>query len=70
MAQLDQLTDESEEVPEHDGGNVEGNAASPAEDDGPEFSSSPMPAAYGVFYSAAIGLLTLGILLAIFRAIF
>ena len=64
---LDRLTDESEVLPEHGGGNVEGK---PAEDDGPEFSSSPMPAAYGVFYSAAIGLLTLVIMLAIFRAIF
>jgi hypothetical protein len=57
-------------LPKHRGGNVEGNAVSRAGDDGPEFSSSPMPAAYGVFYSAAIGLLTLVILLAIFRAIF
>jgi hypothetical protein len=66
MAQLDRLTDESEVLPKHGGGNVEGNVASPAEDDGPEFSPSPMPAAYGVFYSAAIGLLTLVILYAIF----
>jgi hypothetical protein len=57
-------------LPKHGGGNVEGNAASSAENDGPEFSSNPMPAAYGVFYSAAIGLLTLVILVAIFRAIF
>jgi hypothetical protein len=70
MAQLDQLTDDSKVLPKRGGGNVEGNAASRPEDDGSEFSSSPMPAAYGVFYSAAIGLLTLVILLAIFRAIF
>jgi hypothetical protein len=59
-------------LPKHGGGNVEveRNAASRTENDGPEFSSSPMPAAYGVFYSAAIGLLILVILLAIFRAIF
>ena len=69
MAQLDQLTDDSRVLPEHGGGNVEGKAASPADNDGPEFSSRPMPAAYGVFYSAAIGLLTLVILFAILRAI-
>ena len=70
MAQMDQFTDDSRVLPKHGGVNVEGNVASPAENDGPEFSSRPMPAAYGVFYSAAIGLLTLVILLAIFRAIF
>lgn len=66
MVQLDLIRDKSEVIPENGGGNVDGNAASLAEDDGPEFSSSPMPAAYAVFYSAAIGLLTLVILLAIF----
>ena len=70
MAQLDHLTDDSKVLPKHGGGNVEGKAGSRAENDGPEFSSSPLPAAYGVFYSAAIGLLTLVILFAIFRAIF
>jgi hypothetical protein len=71
MVQSHQLTGENQGLAKHGGGNVEANAVSPTENDGPEFSSSPMPAAYGVFYSAAIGLLTFVILLAIFfHAIF
>jgi len=35
-------------------------------DDGPEFSSEPMPAAYGVFYSVGGGLLIIAVLVAIF----
>jgi hypothetical protein len=70
MARLDQLTGESELLAKHGGGNVEANAVSRAEHDGPEFSSSPMPAAYGVFYSAVLGLLTFVILLAVFYWIF
>jgi hypothetical protein len=34
--------------------------------DGPEFSSEPMPAAYGIYYSVGFGLLLLAALLAIF----
>jgi hypothetical protein len=37
-----------------------------ADDDGPEFSSEPMPAAYGLFYSAGLGLLMIAVLVAIF----
>jgi len=37
-----------------------------ADDDGPEFSSGPMPAAYGLFYSAALGLLMIAVLVAVF----
>jgi hypothetical protein len=35
-------------------------------DDGPEFSSEPMPAAYGVFYSVCAGLLIIAVLAAVF----
>jgi hypothetical protein len=66
MVQLHRLTDESAVLPKHGDGNVKDDVAAPDADDGPEFSSSPMPAAYGVFYGAAIGLLILVILFAIF----
>jgi hypothetical protein len=62
MAQLQQLIDRREVHREH----VERAADEPlGEKDGPEFSSGPMPAAYGVFYSAALGLVCLIIVLAI-----
>jgi hypothetical protein len=73
LPQLHESTDESEVPPEHSAGNAARNAASLAQDDGPdspddgpEFSSDPMPAAYGAFYSAAAGLLILVILFVIF----
>jgi len=65
MAQLGQLLDRREAHREHVG-NADHKTECLGEGDGPEFSSSPMPAAYGVYYSAGIGLLTLAIVLAIF----
>jgi hypothetical protein len=61
----EQSTHERDVLQERERGSSDRSTELPG-DDGPEFSSEPMPAAYGIFYSMGAGSLIIAVLVAIF----